>query len=62
MQQLPESFESSSSLNSSPTAKSPNDADGAWKPILTDYKLRQHGLRSGIRRRYQTVLLKIASP
>jgi hypothetical protein len=62
MLQLPERLESSSSLNSSPTVKSPNDADGAWKPIFTDYKLCQHRLRSGIRWRFQTVLLKIASP
>jgi hypothetical protein len=42
--------------------ESPNDANGAWKPIFTDYKLCQHRPRSGIRRRFQTVLLKIASP
>jgi hypothetical protein len=53
--------------NSSPILKHdfeklPNDADGARKPVFANYKLRQHGLRHGIGRRLQTVLLKITSP
>jgi hypothetical protein len=36
-----------------------NDADGAGKAVFANRKLCQHGLRQGIRRRLQTVLLKI---
>jgi hypothetical protein len=36
-----------------------NDADGAGKPVFANRKLCQHCFRLGIRRRLQTVLLKI---
>jgi hypothetical protein len=39
-----------------------NYADGARKPVFANHKLRHHGLRDGIGRRFQAILLKITSP